>query len=87
MKNKNIKATQRMVNKVFRTINKMIEIDPLWKGRFYVIQRDRRIIAYDDGFIEMVVIYDLVDKQTSQTQTLYERAHHTFMGDRFLAIT
>lgn len=84
MKNKQIKMTQRMINKVFRNINKMIEIDPLWKGRFYVIQRDRRVITYEDGFVELVVIYDLVDKQTLQTQTMRERGvHRSVMGERF----
>ena len=36
---KNRKKQQRAVNRAIRAINKLIEKDPLWRGRFFIYQR------------------------------------------------
>lgn len=46
----NRKKQQRHMNKYVRAINKNIENDDLWRGRFYVRQVDSpRFYIYEDG--------------------------------------
>lgn len=68
----NRKRHQRQVNKVFRALNKNIEKDELWQGRFVARQRASYFIQYEDksGYY-LVVVYDFLDKKTGQTSRLY----------------
>jgi hypothetical protein len=42
------KRHQRLLNKYMRRVNKTIEQDPLWRGRFIVRQKDRWFGQYED---------------------------------------
>ena len=66
------KRHQRQVNKVFRTLNKIIEKDELWQGRFVARQRASYFVQHEDksGYY-LVVVYDFLDKKTGQTSKLY----------------
>lgn len=66
------KRHQRQVNKVFRTLNKIIEEDELWQGRFVARQRASYFVQYEDksGYY-LIVVYDFLDKKTGQTSRLY----------------
>lgn len=68
----NRKRHQRQVNKVFRALNKNIEKDELWQGRFVARQRASYFVQYEDksGYY-LVVVYDFLDKKTGQTSRLY----------------
>lgn len=44
-----IKKRQRRFNKTMRLVNKNIEQDSLWRGRFVMRQLDRTISPYEDG--------------------------------------
>lgn len=68
----NRKRHQRQVNKVFRALNKNIEKDELWQGRFVARQRASYFTQYEDksGYY-LVVVYDFLDKKTGQTSRLY----------------
>lgn len=68
----NRKRHQRQVNKVFRALNKDIEKDELWQGRFVARQRASYFVQYEDksGYY-LVVVYDFLDKKTGQTSRLY----------------
>ena len=68
----NRKRHQRQVNKVFRTLNKIIEKDELWQGRFVARQRASYFVQHEDksGYY-LVVVYDFLDKKTGQTSKLY----------------
>lgn len=68
----NRKRHQRQVNKVFRALNKNIEKDELWQGRFVARQRASYFVQYEDksGYY-LVVVYDFLDKKTGQTSKLY----------------
>ena len=66
------KRHQRQVNKVFRALNKSIEKDELWQGRFVARQRASYFIQHEDksGYY-LIVVYDFLDKKTGQTSKLY----------------
>ena len=70
----NRKCHQRQVNKVFRAVNKNIERDDLWQGRFVVRQQASYFIQYEDkSGCYLVVVYDFLDKKTGQvSRTYYE---------------
>ena len=40
---------QRWLNKYCRMVNKIIENDPLWRGRFYITQLKSYIEWFEDG--------------------------------------
>ena len=66
------KRHQRQVNKVFRALNKSIEKDELWQGRFVARQRASYFVQHEDksGYY-LIVVYDFLDKKTGQTSKLY----------------
>ena len=66
------KRHQRQVNKVFRVLNKIIEKDELWQGRFVARQRASYFVQHEDksGYY-LIVVYDFLDKKTGQTSKLY----------------
>ena len=43
------KKIQRHINSIIRTMNRDIERDPLWLGRFYAHQRRIKYEMSDDG--------------------------------------
>ena len=66
------KRHQRQVNKIFRALNKNIEKDELWQGRFVARQRASYFVQHEDksGYY-LIVVYDFLDKKTGQTSKLY----------------
>ena len=66
------KRHQRQVNKIFRALNKIIEKDELWQGRFVARQRASYFVQHEDksGYY-LIVVYDFLDKKTGQTSKLY----------------
>lgn len=68
----NRKRHQRQVNKIFRVLNKNIEKDELWQGRFVARQKASYFVQYEDkSGCYLVVVYDFLDKKTGQTSNLY----------------
>ena len=62
---KNRKKQQRAVNRAIRAINKLIEKDPLWRGRFFIYQRQAIYYEFEDGSgAEMIFLFEFVDKAT-----------------------
>lgn len=78
MKNKEVKKIQRKTNSIIRHLNRNIENDDLWRGRFYVYQRDRIVQPYEDhsGY-SVLAIVRFVDKKSGQ---FYEKAIDCFSG-------
>lgn len=73
----NRKRHQRAVNKVFRRLNKHIENDDLWLGRFAVKQDEAYWIPYEDGSGHYLVIkYHFIDKKTGFTKSYCECSNH-----------
>lgn len=61
----NYKKIQRKVNKIVRKLNKQIEDDELWKGRFYIRQVKRYMKPYDDmSGIDDAFLFEMYDKKT-----------------------
>ena len=66
--NFNKKKQQRLMNKLVRRMNKNIELDPLWKGRFCVRQvGSPQWTVYDDkSGAELFVHLLFIDKKTKK---------------------
>ena len=63
----NYKKIQRKVNKIVRKLNKQIEDDELWKGRFYVRQVNRYMKPYDDrSGIDNAFLFRFYDRKTGK---------------------
>lgn len=62
------KKHQRKINKVVRDLNKSIESDEYWKGRFRMNQLESRMIRFDDhsGFY-LLVFLECYDKKTKKS--------------------
>lgn len=61
----NRKRHQRAMNKLVRAVNKNLEEDNLWQGRFYVHQVGAQWYKYEDNSgAELFVVLELVDKIT-----------------------
>lgn len=81
----NRKKVQRQVNEVFRRMNKLIENDDLWRGRFIVRQKCTYWINYPGSReYTLYVVYYFVDKKTGQTSKPYQDMD--FCLDRHIAI-
>ena len=66
---KNRKRHQRAINKIMREINRNIEQDDLWKGRFYVRQTVAQWYIYpDNSGAELIVWLRFYDKFTGVTK-------------------
>lgn len=65
MRNKKVQRIQRKINKVVKLMNKSIEEDELWLGRFYARQKSRKVYEYEDrsGYCVFVTI-TIFDKKT-----------------------
>lgn len=74
---KNAKAHQRRMNKAMRELNKTLENDNLWHGRFYVHQVARQRQVYEDGSgMELWVTLELVDRKTGRTKQVLETVNY-----------
>ena len=70
------KKRQRSLNRLFRKVNRGIENDSLWRGRFVVQQDKTEWIPYEGSRdYELFVCYYFVDKKTGQkSHGKWERA-------------
>lgn len=74
---KNAKVHQRRMNRAMRELNKNIENDSLWRGRFYVHQVARQRYVYEDGSgMELWVTLEFVDRKTGRTKQLLETVNY-----------
>lgn len=72
----NRKKHQRAVNRIVRKLNKSIENDDLWRGRFFCRQKEAYFHIYDDmSGANLYVLLEMVDKKTGLTRK--------FMTDSF----
>ena len=60
------KNIDRKVNQVARKINKQIEEDNIWRGRFVLRQLKKRLEIYPDGSRMSYYKYRLYDKKTGE---------------------
>ena len=66
------KKAQRVINKNIRLLNKGIESDDLWRGRFIMRQIDARWSPFDDGSGgRLFTTIMMVDKRTGQTKRVW----------------
>lgn len=74
------KKAQHIINKNIRAINKNIEKDNLWRGRFVMCQTNARWNAFKDGSGGVLFATILmIDKRTGQTKTVYfDNYDHTW---------
>lgn len=74
----NRKKHQRKLNKILRDINKNIEQDDLWRGRFYAKQGNySHFYRYEDGSgWELYVVIELRDRFTGQIHRIGESVNH-----------
>lgn len=69
MRNKKFKKIQSQLNRYVKNVNKNIENDELWLGRFYMTQADSNWYEFEDGSGgELFATLVCVDKKDS---TLY----------------
>lgn len=86
MDGKNRHHHQRALNKIFRQLNKSIENDELWLGRFAVVQDSTSFHEYERDHWEkqqhpaeyyMLVNYHFVDKKTGRvSRRYYDKANY-----------
>ena len=66
------KKAQHVVNKNIRLLNKGIESDDLWRGRFIMRQIDAKWSPFDDGSGgQLFTTIMMVDKRTGQTKKVW----------------
>ncbi len=66
------KKAQHVVNKNIRLLNKDIENDDLWRGRFIMRQIDAKWSPFDDGSGgQLFTTIMMVDKRTGQTKKVW----------------
>ena len=63
----NRKVHQRALNATIRRLNRAIEQDDLWQGRFFVKQEKAAFLPYEDhsGY-ELYVLLKFCDRKTGQ---------------------
>lgn len=77
----NRKRHQRALNKAVRALNKNLEEDNLWQGRFYVHQVRASWHKYEDNSgAELFVVLELVDKVTGLTRLIADNANSFLFG-------
>ena len=63
------KKYQRRINHFVRLLNKSIQKDWLWNGRFYVHQEEAEFHSYDDhSGGELVVLLSCLDRKTNKIE-------------------
>lgn len=68
----NRKRHQRAVNAVVRAINKNVENDSLWQGRFFVRQYDAQVVSYEDGSgMELFIQLRFYDHKTKKYRPVW----------------
>lgn len=78
----NRKVHQRRMNKLMLLINKNVEEDELWKGRFVVRQAGSQWMPYPDGSgYELWVVLKFIDRLTGQTWEQAETVNHWSFGN------
>ena len=61
------KKIQRHINKEIRDLNRTIERDPLWRGRFYCKQTDIAFRSSEDGTYTYVAIaVEFIDRKSGK---------------------
>ena len=79
LETKNLKKIQRRINSIVRDMNTTIYNDPLWKGRFYVRQLDRKVELSDDkSWLHVLFYFEFIDKETNH------RYYHWFRKEDML---
>lgn len=77
LSSKNRKRHQREMNKIMRELNKNIEKDDLWKGRFYVRQVASQWYEYEDkSGAELWVVLQFYDKETGISKEIADTVNH-----------
>lgn len=72
----NPKVHQRAVNKILREMNKNIENDELWMGRFFMRQWARKVITYEDhSGLFLWLELRLYDKKTKKYRRWFCDSH------------
>lgn len=76
------KVHQRAMNRLIRSMNKNIEQDYLWLGRFYARQIASEFQEYEDGSgAELYVRLRFVDRKTGMTyDTPWDTVNHWRFG-------
>ena len=73
------KKIQRHINKVLRDMNKNIECDDLWLGRFYCYQTDIAFAMSEDGTYRYAAIgVEFKDRKSGKAM------HHVFRKEDFM---
>lgn len=73
----NRKVHQRRMNKLMRLVNKNIENDDLWRGRFVITQTGSQWYSYGDcSGHELYVVLKLTDRLTGQTHEIADTVNH-----------
>lgn len=71
------KRHQREMNKLIRLLNKNIQEDNIWKGRFYVRQIAAQWYTYEDkSGADLWVVLQFIDKKTGFTYETAESVNH-----------
>lgn len=71
------KRHQRAINKLIRELNKNIENDTWWKGRFYIRQEYASWQEYEDrSGAELWVVLRLYDRKTNATKVVADYVNH-----------
>ena len=74
------KKIQRHINSILRTMNRNIERDNLWLGRFYCHQKNIHYEMSEDGtYCYATIEVEFVDRKTGKTFTRYFHKED-FMG-------
>lgn len=67
----NVKKYQRMINRVIRSLNEGIASDHLWRGRFYIRQKQRYCTPYEDkSGLSTFFVFTLYDLKTGFTKDI-----------------
>ncbi len=79
---KDKKRHQRAMNKLMRNLNKNIENDSLWKGRFYIRQIASDWLYYEDkSGGTLYVRLRFYDRKTGITKDVWDTVNHwRFLG-------
>lgn len=67
----NRRKHQRWLNRYCRYANRVIEEDPLWRGRFYVTQLQSDMEWFEDG--SGGIIHALIQMKDRKTGTTFEK--------------
>lgn len=86
LSSKNRKVHQRAMNRLMRILNKQIENDDVWKGRYYVRQKAHQWYEYEDkSGAELLVVLELHDQTTGKSKELADTVNHwRFLGGNSL---